>query len=249
MKVQARAFTLVELLVVISIIALLIAMLMPALGSAQESARHTQCMSAKRQLMLGYAAHSVDNKGGMMLGVPAHNPEAFVYPGGSVDAITRGALYAYVPGTEIYQCPEDPYGNARSYSIVGVLRGEGWTHSGQYGTDRVADIVHPSDQIVFVEESDHRGYNVGSWLIRVLDGQEYRWIDYMSFFHYNNTADNITFMDGHVETKIWRDPDTLRAKQQKRFFMHDPGNVDWDWLRPRYRQLRDKGSVRYLPAD
>lgn len=49
------AFTLVELLVVISIIALLIALLLPALSAARDAARHVQCLSNQRQM--GLALH------------------------------------------------------------------------------------------------------------------------------------------------------------------------------------------------
>lgn len=244
-----RAFTLIELLVVISIIALLIAILMPAMGSARDSAKQAQCLSTKRQLLLGYTAYSIDHKDKLMVGNPSNHPEAFVRRGGNESAITDGALFDYVNTIDIYQCPEDPNGNLRSYSIVGVLHGEGWTSAGQYGTDEIADVVIPSAQIVFVEESDHRGYNVGSWLLRVVDGQEHRFVDYVSLFHYNNTADNVSFLDGHVETKIWQDPDTVLANQRKRFFLNDPGNIDWDWLRPRYRQLPARGSIQYLAAN
>ena len=48
---------------------------------------------------------------------------------------------------------------------------------------------------------------------------------------------------------IWKDPDTVLANKNKRFYLNDPGNVDWDWLRPRYRQLREKGNIKYLPAN
>ncbi|MEO0476008.1 MAG: prepilin-type N-terminal cleavage/methylation domain-containing protein [Planctomycetota bacterium] len=58
-----KAFTLVELLVVISIIALLIAILLPALGSARESARQTQCLSNVRGFGQSFVSHAADNKG------------------------------------------------------------------------------------------------------------------------------------------------------------------------------------------
>ena len=54
-------FTMIELLVVISIIALLLAILLPALGQAREIARRTQCLSHIRQLGVGYIFYAHDN--------------------------------------------------------------------------------------------------------------------------------------------------------------------------------------------
>jgi prepilin-type N-terminal cleavage/methylation domain-containing protein/prepilin-type processing-associated H-X9-DG protein len=58
-----RAFTLVELLVVIGIIALLISILLPSLSKAQKAARRTVCMSNFKQMYFALQMYSSDNRG------------------------------------------------------------------------------------------------------------------------------------------------------------------------------------------
>src|SRR2546423_12112112 len=70
------AFTLVELLVVIGIIALLISILLPTLGRARESANTIKCSSNLRSVGQGLAIYLANNKGTL--------PASYVYEGMSM---------------------------------------------------------------------------------------------------------------------------------------------------------------------
>src|SRR5438445_8065333 len=64
-------FTLVELLVTIGIIALLIAILLPALSKARESANNLKCQAQQRQILHAMMLHAIEHKGYMpLVGLP-----------------------------------------------------------------------------------------------------------------------------------------------------------------------------------
>src|SRR5437763_1316155 len=67
MRKRRRAFTLVELLVVIGIIALLISILLPALGKARRAAQATKCLSNLKQLGMMNQLYLNENRGWFLL--------------------------------------------------------------------------------------------------------------------------------------------------------------------------------------
>ncbi len=68
---ERSAFTLIELLVVIAIISLLIGILLPALGKAQNTAKAVREQAGMKQLMTAYALYTHDNNDNLLIGFPS----------------------------------------------------------------------------------------------------------------------------------------------------------------------------------
>jgi len=211
---RSKAFTLIELLVVIAVIAILMAILMPALKAAKDQAQRVHCVANTRTLCLGWLLYKDDYDGKLVGG---HTD-----PGNWVDradytdnwdvkkqAIRDGLLYEYV-GKEIkvYRCPADRRKESsaipvayRTFSIAGGANGENWSNYTK--ATLYTQLKKPAQQLVFVEEMDTRGENIGSWQTNVRKNYTAStWCDPLAMWH--NDKSTIGYADGHGEMHTWQ---------------------------------------------
>lgn len=214
-----RAFTLIELLAVVSIIALLIAILLPALSKARETTKNSQCQSNLRQLGVAQFAHAADNKAEFA------DSKVWVstpYDPTEMDSITDGTLFNYVGDSpEIYLCPvaADVFGTYPAYQ--GIVRSYSQNHhigdwpyfaGKQYNLD---DIKRPSDLVVIGEENPDPIPGFSSHGTEDSSLNTYFWSSvplnaFASFHNVDGTGDinsgnsNAVFADGSVTLVDYR---------------------------------------------
>ena len=222
-KIGPGGFTLVELLVVISIISMLMSIMLPGLSRARELAKRVVCMNNLGQLWYAWYYYAYDNDDRLCSpdtywnDTPGDSYWVADGPrlssnnvGGTETAIERGVLWAYAERTlDLYKCKSDASGFLRSYSISNTMGG--YAH-GRIRPFHSQDVSGSSNKIVFIDAASRTRWIEGSFQPINVSSTTPRWRsenDGHNITARHSDGCNMSFADHHCEYWKWKDPRTV----------------------------------------